>query len=245
MTKTVFRRLLAIPSIITPHIIELENRETIAAVSTPLGIGGIGIIRLSGPRAWPIARKLFIPHRPASSIKTHHLYLGRIFDPTTHQSLDEVFLSYMAAPKTYTREDLVEINCHSGPLVLKKILNLVLSQGARLAEPGEFTLRAFLNGRIDLTQAEGVIELLQAQSDQALVQANKLLKGELQEKIVAIQDELLSLLAQLEAAIDFPEEELEIISPQAWNQQLDSAGVRAPGNFNPSLRRRANLSGGD
>jgi tRNA modification GTPase len=204
----------------------MGNRETIAAVSTPLGIGGIGIIRLSGPRAWPIARKLFIPHQPASSIKTHHLYLGRILDPATHQSLDEVFLSYMAAPKTYTREDLVEINCHSGPLVLKKILNLVLNQGARLAEPGEFTLWAFLNGRIDLTQAEGVIELLQAQSDQALVQANKLLKGELQEKIVAIQDDLLSLLAQLEAAIDFPEEELEIISPQAWNQELTQQALQ-------------------
>ncbi len=198
----------------------MENRETIAAVSTPLGIGGIGIIRLSGPRAWSIARKLFIPHRPASGIKTHHLYLGRILDPATHQSLDEVFLSYLAAPKTYTREDLVEINCHSGSLVLKKILNLVLSQGARLAEPGEFTLRAFLNGRIDLTQAEGVIELLQAQSDQALFQANKLLKGELQKTIVALQDELLSLLAQLEAAIDFPEEELEIINPKDWKQQL-------------------------
>jgi tRNA modification GTPase len=198
----------------------MENRETIAAVSTPSGIGGIGIIRLSGPRAWPIARRLFVPHRPASRIKTHHLYLGRMVDPATHQSLDEVFLSYMAAPKTYTREDLVEINCHSGPLVLKKILNLVLSQGARLAEPGEFTLRAFLNGRIDLTQAEGVIELLQAQSDQALVQANKLLEGELKKKLAAIQDELLSLLAQLEAAIDFPDEELEIISPQVWNQQL-------------------------
>ena len=204
----------------------MENRETIAAVSTPLGIGGIGIIRLSGPRSWPIARKLFLPLRPASGIKTHHLYLGRILDPATHQSLDEVFLSYMAAPKTYTREDLVEINCHSGPLVLKKILNLVLSQGARLAEPGEFTLRAFLNGRIDLTQAEGVIELLQAQSDQALAQANKLLKGELKEKIVAIQDLLLSLLAQLETAIDFPEEELEIISPQTWNQELTQQALQ-------------------
>ena len=204
----------------------MENRETIAAVSTPSGIGGIGIIRLSGPRAWPIARKLFIPHRPAAEIKTRHLYLGRILDPATHQSLDEVFLSFMAAPKTYTREDLVEINCHSGPLVLKKILNLVLSQGARLAEPGEFTLRAFLNGRIDLTQAEGVIELLQAQSDQALVQANKLLKGQLKEKIAAIQDALLSLLAQLEAAIDFPEEELEILNPQAWNQELTQAALQ-------------------
>ena len=198
----------------------MENRETIAAVSTPSGIGAIGIIRLSGPRAWPIARKLFIPHRPASRIKTHHLYLGRILDPATRQPLDEVFLSYMAAPKTYTREDLVEINCHSGSLVLKKILNLVLGQGARLAAPGEFTLRAFLNGRIDLTQAEGVIELLQAQSDQALFQANKLLKGELKEKIIAIKDHLLSLLAQLEAAIDFPDEELEIVSPRTWNQEL-------------------------
>ena len=100
-------------------------------------------------------------------------------------------------------------------------MNLVLKAGARLAEPGEFTLRAFLNGRIDLTQAEGVIELLQAQSDQALVQANKLLQGELKEKITTIQDELLSLLALLEAAIDFPDEELEIFGPQTWNRQLD------------------------
>jgi tRNA modification GTPase len=198
----------------------MENRETIAAVSTPLGVGGIGIIRLSGSRARAIARDLFVPHRPSSSLKTHQLYLGRIIDPATRQIIYEVFLSYMAAPKTYTREDLVEINCHSGPQVLKKILNLVLKAGARLAEPGEFTLRAFLNGRIDLTQAEGVIELLQAQSDQALVQANKLLQGELRKKLTSIQDELLSLLAQLETAIDFPEEEVEIIDPQVWNQEL-------------------------
>jgi tRNA modification GTPase len=199
----------------------MENRETIAAVSTPLGVGGIGIIRLSGSRAWSIARDLFVPHRPSSSLNTHQLSLGQIVDPATRQVIDEVFLSRMAAPKTYTREDLVEINCHSGPLVLKKILNLVLKAGARLAEPGEFTLRAFLNGRIDLTQAEGVIELLQARSDQALLQANKLLQGELRKKLAAIQDELLFLLAQLETAIDFPEEEVEIIDPQAWNQQLE------------------------
>ena len=126
----------------------------------------------------------------------------------------------MKGPNTYTREDVIEINCHSGPLVLKKILEFVLKGGARLAEPGEFTLRAFLNGRIDLTQAEGIIELIQAQSDQALVQANKLLQGALRQRLQAIQEVLLSLLAQLEAAIDFPEEELEILDRQEWNRLL-------------------------
>ena len=126
----------------------------------------------------------------------------------------------MKAPKTYTREDVIEINCHSGPLVLQKVLELVLRQGARLAEPGEFTLRAFLNGRIDLTQAEGIIELIQAQTDQALVKANKLLQGDLQQLLKGIQEELLSLLAQLEAAIDFPDEELEILDRQEWNRLL-------------------------
>ncbi|MBI5583761.1 MAG: tRNA uridine-5-carboxymethylaminomethyl(34) synthesis GTPase MnmE [Deltaproteobacteria bacterium] len=195
-------------------------RDTIAALSTPSGEGGIGLIRLSGSRALEIARKIFTPRRVSAPLETHRLILGDLHDPRSGLVLDEVLLTYMQAPRTYTREDVVEINCHSGPLVLKKILELLVHEGSRLAEPGEFTLRAFLNGRLDLTRAEGVIDLIQAKSDQALNQATRLLKGELHEKIKAQQEVLLSLLAQLEAAIDFPEEEVEIIEPGSWIREL-------------------------
>ncbi|MBA4392337.1 MAG: tRNA uridine-5-carboxymethylaminomethyl(34) synthesis GTPase MnmE [Desulfobacca sp.] len=198
----------------------MPNQDTIAAISTPIGLGGIGIIRISGPQAGAIVRPLFPKASFWKSPRSHHLSLGNIVDPAQGTSIDQVLLTYMKAPQTYTREDVIEINCHSGPLVLKKILELVLRAGARLADPGEFTLRAFLNGRIDLTQAEGIIELIQAQTDQALAQANKLLQGELRQRLKAFQDHLLSLLAQLEAAIDFPEEELEILDRQEWNRLL-------------------------
>jgi tRNA modification GTPase len=198
----------------------MPDQDTIAAISTPVGMGGIGIIRISGPRALAIARSLFSSAPALLSFPSHQLILGNIIDPTSKTKVDQVFLSSMRAPKTYTREDVVEINCHSGPLVLKKILELVIREGARLAEPGEFTLRAFLNGRIDLTQAEGIIELIQAQSDQALETANKLLHGELFKTLKGIQGELLDLLAQLEVAIDFPEEELEISDRRQWNDTL-------------------------
>jgi tRNA modification GTPase len=198
----------------------MPDQDTIAAVSTPIGVGGIGIIRISGPLALNIAQKIFSTDRSLSHSLSHQLILGTIIDPVSETKIDQVLLSIMKAPKTYTREDVVEINCHSGPLVLKKILELVLGKGARLAEPGEFTLRAFLNGRIDLTQAEGIIELIQAQSDQILQSANKLLQGELHKTLIGFQEELLDLLAQLEAAIDFPEEELEILDRSLWNQRL-------------------------
>ncbi len=157
----------------------MPDQDTIAAISTPIGLGGIGIIRISGPRAAAIVQPLFPKTSFWEKCPSHHITLGNIVDPVLGTTIDQVLLTYMKAPRTYTREDVIEINCHSGPLVLKKILELVLRAGARLAEPGEFTLRAFLNGRIDLTQAEGVIELIQAQTDQALVQANKLLQGQL------------------------------------------------------------------
>ncbi len=198
----------------------MSDHDTIAAISTPIGIGGIGIIRISGPRAVAIAQTLFPSAASFQTRRSHQLTLENIIDPVQGLIIDQVLLSVMKAPNTYTREDVVEINCHSGPLVLKKILELVLLGGARLADPGEFTLRAFLNGRIDLTQAEGIIELIQAQTDQALTQANKLLQGALQQRLQGIQENLLSLLAQLEAAIDFPEEELEILDQQAWNRIL-------------------------
>lgn len=200
--------------------------DTIAALSTPSGEGGIGIIRLSGPQALEIAQRIFTPRRHAALPESHRLLLGDLRDPRSGTILDEVLLAYMPAPRSYTREDVVEINCHSGPLVLKKILEALVREGIRLAEPGEFTLRAFLNGRIDLTRAEGVIDLIQARSDQALAQATRQLQGELFEKVNDLQETLVALLAQLEAALDFPEEELEIIDPAAWIEELEDQALR-------------------
>ncbi len=194
--------------------------DTIAAISTPIGMGGIGIVRISGPQAAAVVQPLFPKPPPLKNRKSHHLTLENLVDPVRGTIIDQVLLAFMKGPHTYTREDVIEINCHSGPLVLKKILELVLERGARLAEPGEFTQRAFLNGRIDLTQAEGIIELIQAQSDQALIQSNKLLQGALRQRLQDIQADLVALLAQLEAAIDFPEEELEILDRPEWNRLL-------------------------
>jgi len=195
--------------------------ETIAAVSTPAGVGGIGIIRISGPQALAVGRRIFVPLTAMAEWPSHRLLLGHIVDPHSGHKIDQVFLAYMKAPKTYTREDVVEIQCHSGPLVLKKILELALQSGARTAEPGEFTLRAFLNGRIDLTQAEGVIELIQARSEQALFAANKLLQGELQKTLNGLEAKLLDLLAQLEGSIEFPEEDLEPVDRHRWASELE------------------------
>jgi tRNA modification GTPase len=203
----------------------MHDPDTIAAISTPVGIGGIGIIRISGPRAAAVVQPLFPSITSWETFPTHRLTLADLIDPIRGSVIDQTLVAYMKAPQTYTREDVIEINCHSGPLVLKKVLELVLKQGARLAEPGEFTLRAFLNGRIDLTQAEGIIELIQAQTDQALDKANKLLHGDLQKRLKDIQEELLSLSAQLEAAIDFPEEELEILDRQELNRVLHASVV--------------------
>ena len=131
--------------------------DTIAAIATPIGAGGIGIIKMSGPEAWAIGRHLFHLSGSPQTIESHHLYHGHIVEPETHKTVDEVLISFMRGPSTYTREDVVEINCHSGLAVLDRILELVIRAGARLAEPGEFTRRAFLNGRIDLTQAEAEV----------------------------------------------------------------------------------------
>ena len=159
----------------------MSNHDTIAAISTPVGIGGIGIIRISGPRAVAIVHPLFPSVSSWEDLPSRRLILANIIDPVRGTVVDQTLVTYMKAPQTYTREDIIEINCHSGPLVLQKVLELVLKGGARLAEPGQFTLRAFLNGRIDLTQAEGIIELIQAQTDQALEKANKLLQGDLRQ----------------------------------------------------------------
>lgn len=181
--------------------------DTIAAISTPLGEAGIGIVRLSGPDAEAIARKIFRPYRlPGDLWHSHHLLLGRIIDPVQGEIVDEVLLSLMRAPHSYTREDVIEINCHSGYAVLSRILHLVLEHGARLAAPGEFTQRAFLSGRIDLTQAEAVLEVIQARTAASLRIATQHLAGGLGQEIRALRDRLTDLVASVEATIDFPEE---------------------------------------
>ena len=194
--------------------------DTITAIATPVGTGGIGIIKISGPDAWAIGRQLF--HQPKSQqvIQSHHLYHGHITESETGKTVDEVLISFMRGPTTYTREDVVEINCHSGLSVLDRILELVIRAGARLAEPGEFTRRAFLNGRIDLTQAEAVLDLINSSTKRSLHLASEHLRGGLQTKIVELRDRLLDLLAMVEAAIDFPDEDLEILEGQNLAAQI-------------------------
>ncbi len=195
--------------------------DTIAAIATPLGTGGIGIIRISGPRSLEIATRLFRPHQAVSPLKSHHLYHGVIVDPEGGHTIDEVLLSYMAKPRSYTREDVVEVNCHGGLVPLKEILSLMLKGGARLAESGEFTRRAFLNGRLDLAQAEAVIDLIESKSSLAVRNASSQLQGVLSQEIGTLKEGLMEILSLLEASIDFPEEELESFSPQQLIPGID------------------------
>jgi tRNA modification GTPase len=183
------------------------KRDTITAISTPPGQAGIGVVRLSGPQSQAIAGRIFRPFTPRRlPFPTHRLILGQIISPDDDQVVDEVLISTMQAPHSYTREDVVEINCHSGYAVLQRILNLTLQQGARLADPGEFTLRAFLSGRLDLTQAEAVLEIIEAKSDAGLKLAAAHLAGGLGQKIAGLRESLLDLLARVEADLDFGED---------------------------------------
>lgn len=185
--------------------------DTIAAISTPLGEGGIGIVRLSGSEAITIASKIFQSPKGVNlpKVKTHTIHYGFIIDPDTGEKIDEVLITVMRAPHTYTREDVVEINCHGGYITLKRILDIVLKQGARLAEPGEFTKRAFLRGRIDLSQAESVIDLIRAKTEHAQKIALEHLSGKLSQKINELRDSLMRVCAHVEAYIDFPEEDID------------------------------------
>lgn len=189
-------------------------RDTIVAISTPIGEGGIGIVRLSGDEAIAIAERIFRSPSGKKLNQNPHksLLYGHIISPETNHVIDEVLVSTMKAPHTYTTEDVVEINVHSGNLVLREVLRAVLLAGARLAEPGEFTKRAFLNGRIDLSQAEAVIDVIRATAPPALRLAERQLEGYLSKKVKEIREELLDVAVQLEAAVDFSEEEnIEIL----------------------------------
>ncbi len=189
--------------------------DTIAAISTPLGEGGIGIVRVSGPDAAKIAGKIFKAGSQKNFLEEKRkLIYGHIVGQKG-MDLDEVLLCYMPGPNTYTREDVVEINCHGGIIPLRGVLEEVLARGARLAQPGEFSKRAFLNGRLDLAQAESVIDIIRSKTNSSLDLAVSQLKGKLSRKINGIQDKLLDLLARVEANIDFPEEDLETATGQA------------------------------
>jgi len=183
--------------------------DTIVAISTPIGEGGIGIVRLSGPDVAGIARRLFVAaDASAQELEPNHLTYGRIVHPNDGRIVDEVLLSYMRAPRTYTRQDVVEINAHGGIVPQREILALCLEAGAREAHPGEFTLRAFMNGRIDLAQAEAVRDVISAKTGAALRVAIDQLGGHLSDNVRRIRRELLTCLAYLEATIDFPSDEI-------------------------------------
>lgn len=178
--------------------------DTIAAISTPLGEGAIGIVRLSGTDSFAIAQKIF-KGKNLQKVASHTLNYGHIVDPDKDEILDEVMVGAMRSPKTFTREDIIEINTHGGIAVTNEILQLVIREGARLAEPGEFTKRAFLNGRVDLTQAEAVMDIIRAKTDKAMNIAVKQLDGSLSELINNTRQEILNTLAQVEVNIDYPE----------------------------------------
>lgn len=195
--------------------------DTIAAISTPYGESGIGIVRVSGPRAKKLATKLFRPKQRRKFLESHRVSYGEIVDPVARTVIDEVLLLFMAKPKTYTREDVLEIHCHGGYLVLRKILECTLREGARVAEPGEFTKRAFLNGRIDLAQAEAVIETIKAKTPAGLRIANEQLRGRLSGEILEIKETLLDALAEIEGRLDFPEEDLGDVDSDGIHRDLE------------------------
>jgi tRNA modification GTPase len=211
--------------------------DTIAAIATPIGSGGIGIIKISGQDAFSIAEAIFQRSRPSWGVgrpegealifplKSHRLYHGYIVNPETGKVLDEVLLSAMKGPRTYTREDVIEINTHSGYIVMASILDLVLQKGARLADPGEFTKRAYLSGRIDLTQAEAVIDIINSRTEKSLEIATSQIKGDLKNRIEFMRHSLIDILTQVEAAIDFPEDVGDLIDVESVNQILNKAVI--------------------
>jgi len=197
-----------------------EN-STIAAISTPPGSGGIGIIRMSGGAALGVLRSVFTPRSPSCDFQSHTLYYGNIVEPTSGKILDEVLVVYMQAPKTYTREDVVEIHCHGSFLVLQNILECLLHFDVELAGPGQFTKRAFLNGRIDLTRAEAVIDILAAKTRKGVDIAQEQLAGALYERVEAIREVVARMRAVVEVAIDFPDEDVEIVNTENLLAQLN------------------------
>lgn len=232
----------------------MYEHDTIAAIATPAGSGGVAIVRISGDRAEALARAVFQPGHPREHLKdeasqalrkrkrgqfifhSHHLYLGRVTDPLTGQPLDQALLALMRAPHSYTGEDVAEIQCHGGSFLVQGILEAVLKHGARLALPGEFTKRAFLNGRLDLSQAEAVLDLIQAKSAGGLRLALEQVSGRLSEQCGQLRERLLGLAAHLEAFLDFPEEDIPARSQGEFCRELSKL-IEAVGRLHASFAR--------
>ncbi|OGW44701.1 MAG: tRNA uridine-5-carboxymethylaminomethyl(34) synthesis GTPase MnmE [Nitrospirae bacterium RBG_13_41_22] len=200
--------------------------DTIAAISTPLGEGGIGIVRLSGKDSIQIAEKIFSSPKNKSikDSRSNKVIYGYVNDPLTGKKIDEVLVTVMRSPYSYTKEDVVEINCHGGMITLRRTLEFVLKQGARLAEPGEFTKRAFINGRIDLSQAEAVLDLIRSKTDESRRIAIEQLQGGLSKTIMELRDRLTEICVHIEAYIDFPEDEIETASRQDLLEEMKDVG---------------------
>ena len=201
----------------------MYKQDTIAAIATPPGEGSIAVIRMSGGDAERIAARIFFRNRDENSkLQSHRLYHGTVRDPKTARAIDEVLLAIMRQPRSYTGEDVVEIHCHGGQFVTEQMLQLVLSEGARQAQPGEFTKRAFLNGRIDLSQAEAVLDLIRARTDRGAALALDQASGNLSHWVGGLRSELLNLLVHVEAAIDFPDEEIELLKRPELAQEISA-----------------------
>jgi tRNA modification GTPase len=199
----------------------MYKQDTIAAIATPPGEGSIAVIRMSGGDAERIAARIFFRNRDENSkLQSHRLYHGTLRDPKSARAVDEVLLVIMRQPRSYTGEDVVEIHCHGGAFIARRVLQLVLSEGARQAEPGEFTKRAFLNGRLDLSRAEAVLDLIRARTDRSAALALDQASGNLSHWVEELRSELLNLLVQVEAAIDFPDEEIELLKRQELTQEV-------------------------
>ncbi len=205
----------------------MYEQDTICAVSTPPGEGGIGIIRVSGPQAIAVVSAIFKPRnaKRLDAENTHTLHYGHVVNPQTGETVDEVLVSIMRAPATYTREDVVEINGHGGMAPLWRIMSVLIREGARQAEPGEFTKRAFLNGRIDLVQAEAVMDIIHAKTELSHKAANELLLGGLSSRVATLRDGLVSLIAAVEAGIDFPEDDIETNRPLTDELERSLEGI--------------------
>ena len=196
--------------------------KTIVAISTANGNGGIGIIRLSGKNTFDIIKKIFKPKNSSEEIKGYSMKYGNIINPKNNEIIDEVLVSYFIAPKSYTTENMCEINSHGGMIVEKKILEICLENGAELAQPGEFTKRAFLNGRIDLSQAEGIIDLINAKSDMEAKESLGQLKGFLSSQIKEIEQKLLDIMVDIEVTIDYPEYDVDEVTNNKANESLQT-----------------------
>ncbi len=200
----------------------MYNNDTIAAISTAFGNAGISIIRISGEKAFDITNKIFVSKKNFNDANSHSIIYGKIVDSQTKNVIDEVLVSKMNKPNTFTREDIVEINCHGGNVVTKKILGIIISKGARIAEPGEFTKRAFLNGRIDLSQAEAVIDIINSKTEESSKAAIEQLEGKLSKKIKEIRNRIIDLLAHIEVTLDYPEHDVEeITANKVYNESKE------------------------